>query len=243
MNELFGKNLRKIITGAAIIGAGLVPKESIAKDGLVDGIKDKKGDKIEAISGGVNKKDSIFYNWEGDKIGMKYPFEKVYKSDENFYRTVGYGISFDFNMANLKAKSMAQGKIFREEMKIKGGYEARRGSLKVIDSKAFKDNKGVFTVVVAIEVAKKDVVLIETSPADSIMNKVDGLENKIEEASITESNLEEGGEEINNTPENPSKKKLDYQVTFEDFKKAQEAEFDAHKKAQEAEFDQFKEKK
>lgn len=185
MKESIGQNMKNIGVGiAATVASVGIPKDAVAQQGLLGRIKDKIKDKIELVG---HRKEStgmqqvktskemldeamkkeykpILCSWEGDKIGFKYPFDKEYKSDENYYRTVAYSTSFNYSIARTNAQMIAENKIFTDEMGLTGYFEAERGPLNLIDIKTFQDDKGIFTTAVAIEVAKKDIKVKVSKP-------------------------------------------------------------------------------
>lgn len=190
-------NLKNFGVGAVATIASLgISEGAVAQQGLLGRIKDKiemvnhkhQGDK-QTVEPEM-KKDSIFYNNSNDHTGFKYPFDKEYKSDENFYRAVAYakmsgdGLSPEelFFDAKESAEMEAVFKILNQEMKLNGrtrfyqknysepviSVDDKRihlGYIKIIDKAEFEDTKNeVFTTVIAIEISKSEIKIEKAEP-------------------------------------------------------------------------------
>lgn len=203
MKESFKQNIKNVGVGiAATVASVGIPKDAVAQHGLLGRIKDKIKDKIEMVEHKQQpaevqqevKKDSIIYNWGGDKNGFKYPFNKEYKSDENYYRTVAYANMKGSGMTSgellqfyeQEAEMQAQFNVLKKEMNIEGDikiYQENNGEpqirvgdkkihlgyIKIIDKATFKNTEtGVYTIVIAIEILKNGIKIEKAEPSTEI---------------------------------------------------------------------------
>ena len=278
--ESIKNTLGKVGVGVVATVASLsIPNEAVAQHGLLGKIKDKINNTIELVNqkavrgvaqeikGDEVKKDptakeykALNIPWEGDKIGFKYPFDKEYKSDENFYRMTACSKGYDFNMTQEEAQMEAENKIFTQEMGLTGYFEVKRGYLNLVDSRYFKDNNGVYTVAVAIEVAKKDIQVIVSKPEMGIReekkeNLLKTTENKKKEMKSTNQKEqipeapkfspvsgkpEKQPEYVKPTTENTADFMEEHQKQFDAYKNSKQSSFEAFKKATEEDFDKFR---
>jgi hypothetical protein len=158
-------NLKSFGVGAVATIASLgISEDAVAQqEGLLGRIKDKIKDKIEMVGQGQRhqenkqsvepkmKKDSIFYNNSNDHTGFKYPFDKEYKSDENFYRTIAYAHSFTLDGAYEDAFFIALTKLKEENNLSEVSF------LSIIEEKYFKNKEtGIITSVMAIKMPRSE---------------------------------------------------------------------------------------
>lgn len=150
--DAFKKNLKKVVIGAGIVAASVVPDKVSA--GIFDKNKDKINlDKTEQTSNKEksNQEKSDFK--ESTIGGIKYPFDKEYISDKDFYRVVTHGKSMD-QMTSIK---IAMFNAKAEILKQTGENESNINRLKVISQKTFfKD--GQYITIIAVEVPTENVV-------------------------------------------------------------------------------------
>ena len=282
MKESFRQNIKNVGVGiAATVASVGIPKDAVAQHGLFGRIKDKVKEKVEFVENKIhetkqeikseassrpNEVHKLNIPWEGDKIGFDYPFEKEYKSDENFYRDVRYRTGYSMNEAKELAIDDFVFKIMEEKTNHEVGtfsYDIKSLPRLLEPSKyKYDENTRIYTVVVAVEIPKDEIVITSKVLKDKTLNSNSekSLSSKIEETPIAKSvknsskDLQEYKVEkptpppIGNKPEKqpiytPAVEKSDYHATFEDFQKAQKSDLDAFEKAKEQEFNKFKEEK
>jgi hypothetical protein len=147
--DAFRKNIKKVVIGAGIVAASIIPDKASA--GIFDKNKDKTDtNKTEQTS----SKENI--TQEKTTIdGIKEQFSDKYKTDDTFYRSVATGESPDL-MFSIKV-AMLNAKV--EIIKQTGKNSPSINSLNVLEQKHFlKDGK--YITIIVVEVLKKNVVTL-----------------------------------------------------------------------------------
>jgi len=150
--DAFKNNFKKVVIGAGIVTASVIPDKASA--GIFDKNKDKIDlNKVEQTSNKENNNQEKSNFKELIIGGVKYPFDKEYISDKDFYRVVSYGESID-QMTSIK---IAMFNAKTEILKQKEENESNINKLKIISQKTFlKDGK--YITIIAVEVPTENVV-------------------------------------------------------------------------------------
>jgi len=147
------KNLAEIGVVAAVIGVSpMATNEAIAQDNPQNKKEIQVDNKKE-----VNKPKT--YIWNGAEK-MENPFLKEYKSDEKFYRAVSCGESQDLSFAKKIAILNNKNEILKE-MGETDGDKVNMSGYKIIDEKVFKQENGDYLYVIAGEIPKENVKILE----------------------------------------------------------------------------------
>lgn len=147
------KNLAEIGVAAAVIGVSpMTTNEAVAQENP----QTKKEIQVD------NKKEinkSKTYTWNGVEK-MDNPFLKEYKSDEKFYRAVSCGESQDLSFAKKIAILNNKNEILKE-MGETDGDKVNMSDYKIIDEKVFKQENGFYLYIIAGEILKEGVKVLE----------------------------------------------------------------------------------
>lgn len=156
--DAFKKNIKKVVVGAGIVAASIMPKGEANAAGLF-GNKDKNSNKTEQATDKKESNHEKTTNLSDTIIGgVKYPFAEEYRTDKDSYRMVTYGESMDQMMSIKKAMSNARAEILAQI----GSNEASISGLKVLNQKTFlKDGK--YITIIAVEVLKDNVIVSSKS--------------------------------------------------------------------------------
>jgi len=149
------KNLAEIGVAAAVIGLSpMATNEAAAQE------KPQKDTKKEFQKQDKKETDkSKTYIWNGaEKI--ENPFSREYKTDEKFYRAVSCGESHDLSFAKKIAIMNNKNEILKEMGEIDGD-KVNMSDYKIIDEKVFRQENGDYLYVIAGEIAKENVKVLE----------------------------------------------------------------------------------
>lgn len=145
--DAFRKSLKKVVIGAGIVAASVIPDKASA------GIFDKNKDKTDLNKTEQSSNKENITETKTTIDGIKEHFDNKYKTDDTFYRSVATGESMDMMTSVKIAMFNAKAEILKQT----GNNEVNINGLKVLDQKTFSKD-GKYITIISVEAIKDNVV-------------------------------------------------------------------------------------